>query len=163
MPAVLGNWDLLLQVLDNLVGNGLKFSKKNGSLVIRAYTWPDICIAAPIADNLSAPYCELISPLPRLRVEISDTGCGINRADQQRIFDRFFRVENAVHTEVGTGLGLSIARGIIEKHGGQIRMVSEEEVGTTFWFDLPLEHADADEVMLQAERKNREWETSTSF
>ncbi len=163
MPAVLGNWDLLLQVLDNLVGNGLKFSQQRDKIEIRAYTWPDVCIASPITHNLSAPYCELISPLPRLRIEISDTGCGINRADQQRIFDRFFRVENSVHTEVGTGLGLSIARGIIEKHGGEIRMISEENLGTTFWFDLPLENADADELLLEAERKNRAWEIPDSL
>ena len=53
-------------------------------------------------------------------MEVADTGCGISgRSDQERIFDRFFRVENAVHTEVGTGLGLSIVRGILEKHGTQ--------------------------------------------
>jgi two-component system sensor histidine kinase NblS len=63
-----------------------------------------------------------------------------------------------VHTEVGTGLGLSIVRGIIEKHGSTIRMASEVEIGTTFWFDLPLEQADADELMLQSERKTRQQE-----
>ena len=91
---------------------------------------------------------------PKLRVEISDTGSGISREDQEKIFDRFYRVENAVHTEVGTGLGLSIVRGILEKHGATIRMVSELNVGTTFWFDLPLEDADETELRLQAERRN---------
>ena len=81
--------------------------------------------------------------------------CGISEADQQRIFERFYRVENAVHTEVGTGLGLSIVRGILEKHGSQVFMVSEPDVGTTFWFDLPLAAADQDELALQAERQNR--------
>jgi two-component system sensor histidine kinase NblS len=90
--------------------------------------------------------------LPRLRVEIADTGCGISETDQERIFERFYRVENAVHTEAGTGLGLSIVRGILDKHGSRIRMVSEPEVGTTFWFDLPLEGTDADELQLQSER-----------
>jgi len=158
LPMILGNWDLLLQVLDNLVGNGLKFSRSGGKLVITAYTWPDVCPMpnSKTSTNNEAPYCELSSPLPRLRVELADTGCGINEDDQQRIFERFYRVENAVHTEVGTGLGLSIVRGIIEKHGSTIRMVSEVDVGTTFWFDLPLAQSDADELMLQAERKNRE-------
>ena len=87
-------------------------------------------------------------------MEIADTGCGISSADQERIFDRFFRVENAVHTEVGTGLGLSIVRGILEKHGAQVQMASEPEVGTTFWFDLPLAEADKDELQLQAERRS---------
>ena len=87
-------------------------------------------------------------------MEIADTGCGISSSDQERIFDRFFRVENAVHTEVGTGLGLSIVRGILEKHGAQVQMVSEPEVGTTFWFELPLAEADQDEMQLQAERRS---------
>ncbi len=158
LPKILGNWDLLLQVFDNLVGNGLKFCPAGGNLKLRAYTWPDVCSVPELDTASAAPHCELISPLPKLRVEISDTGCGIQAEDQQRIFDRFFRVENMVHTEAGTGLGLSIVRGIIEKHGGKIFMASEPEVGTTFWFDLPLEQADADELKLQAERKSRELE-----
>ena len=52
-----------------------------------------------------------------------------------------------MHTEQGTGLGLSIVRGIIEKHGGEIRMASELGIGTTFWFDLPLEQSDKDELL----------------
>ncbi len=154
VPKILGNWDLLLQVLDNLVGNGLKFSQSGGILKIRAYTWPDICIASPIESKSTAPSCELISPLPKLRIEISDTGCGIVEADQQRIFDRFYRVENSVHTEAGTGLGLSIVKGIIDIHGGNIRMASEPGLGTTFWFELPLEQADSDELELLAARNN---------
>ena len=155
LPDVLGNWDLLLQVFDNLVGNALKFSRAGGVLAMRAYPWPDTCQVKPTGQVSQAegPTCVLTSPLPKLRVEIADTGCGISRADQERIFDRFYRVENAVHTEVGTGLGLSIVRGILEKHGAQVSMVSELDVGTTFWFDLPLEQADKDEVQLQAERR----------
>ena len=158
LPTILGNWDLLLQVLDNLIGNGIKFSRPGGTLMVRAYSWPDTCKMAPVESINSAPHCELVSPLPRLRVEIADTGSGINENDQQHIFERFYRVENTVHTEAGTGLGLSIVRGIIEKHGSTIRMASEVEIGTTFWFDLPLEQADADELMLQSERKTRQQE-----
>ncbi len=61
-----------------------------------------------------------------------------------------------MHTEAGTGLGLSIVRGILEKHGTQVRMASQPGVGTTFWFDLPLEHSDTDELVLQAERRSYE-------
>lgn len=153
LPRVLGNWDLLLQVLDNLVGNALKFTPSGGQLTLRAYPWPDLCPLPDAQAPLHGPSCLLTSPLPRLRVEIADTGYGISPADQERIFERFFRVENAVHTEAGTGLGLAIVRGILDKHGTRIQMASEPGVGTTFWFDLPLESSDLDELALQVERR----------
>jgi two-component system sensor histidine kinase NblS len=157
LPRVRGNWDLLLQVFDNLVGNGLKFTASGGNLALRAYPWPDTCQLDPTtAPNPNNPTCTLTAPLPRLRVEIADTGSGISREDQERIFERFYRVENAVHTEVGTGLGLSIVRGILDKHGTSVRMASELGVGTTFWFDLPLEQADEDELRIEAERRHPE-------
>ena len=144
LPRVRGNYDLLLQVFDNLVGNAVKFSTSGDMVQLRAYLWPDTC---PIkADDAS-------SPLPRLRVEVADSGTGISEEDCRRGFERFYRVENAVHTEAGTGLGLSIVRGILQKHGSDISMVSELGVGTTFWFDLPLEGADEDELIVNAERK----------
>ena len=71
-----------------------------------------------------------------------------------RVFERFFRVENSVHTEAGTGLGLSIVKGIIEKHGGQIQMASEIETGTTFWFDLPLEGSDKDQLFIDSTKNS---------
>jgi two-component system sensor histidine kinase NblS len=154
LPRVLANWDLLLQVFDNLVGNALKFTPEGGRIVLRAYPWPDLCLINPDAlPSGDLPRCDLTSPLPRLRIEISDSGCGISEADQDRIFERFFRVENAVHFEAGTGLGLSIVRGILEKHGTQIRMASEPGIGTSFWFELPLEDSDQDELRLTAERR----------
>ena len=144
LPRVRGNYDLLLQVFDNLVGNAVKFSTSGDMVQLRAYLWPDTC---PIkADDAS-------SPLPRLRVEVADSGTGISEEDCRRVFERFYRVENAVHTEAGTGLGLSIVRGILQKHGSDISMVSELGVGTTFWFDIPLEGADEDELIVNAERK----------
>ncbi len=154
LPDILGNWDLLLQVIDNLVGNALKFNREGGQLMIRAYTWPDSCQMTPQQQENDGPTCPLTSPLPRMRVEICDTGYGISPENQQRIFERFYRVENTVHTEVGTGLGLSIVRGILEKHGTDIRMASELEVGTTFWFDLPLAQEDPEELQWKAERQN---------
>ena len=154
LPRVLGNWDLLLQVFDNLVGNGLKFTPAGGQLLLRVYPWPDLCDLGPgETGDQTSPSCAITSPLPRLRVEVADSGCGISAADQERIFERFYRVENAVHTEAGTGLGLSIVRGILEKHGSRIQMASEAGVGTIFWFDLPLEQSDSDELQLLAERR----------
>jgi len=141
LPRVRGNWDLLLQVFDNLVGNAVKFTAAGGTVQLRAYPWPDICPLEPE---------DACSRLPRLRVEIADTGSGIGEDDCRRVFERFYRVENNVHTEAGTGLGLSIVRGILEKHGSRVQIVSELGVGTTFWFDLPLEQADNDELILKA-------------
>lgn len=115
--CVWGNYDLLLQVLTNLVGNALKFTKSGGQVTIRAYRVQTV-------------------EKPLVRVEVSDTGIGIDQEDQEAIFDRFFRVENRVHTLEGTGLGLSIVRNIIDKHNTTIHLISEVGVGTTFWFDL---------------------------
>ncbi len=120
LPPIIGNYDLLLQVLANLVGNALKFTHSGDQIAIRTY----------VVDKTADPQV--------VRVEISDTGIGIAPEDQSAIFDRFFRVENRVHTLEGTGLGLSIVRNIIDKHHSQINLISEEGVGTTFWFDLQV-------------------------
>ena len=163
LTFVLGNWDMLLQVFDNLVGNALKFSQEGGTINLKAYTWPDICVASPVDLDNKAPHCEILSPMPKIRVEVSDTGYGISEIDQQRIFERFYRVEDSVHTEVGTGLGLSIVKGIVDKHGSEIRMASEPNTGTTFWFELPLEDSDADELLLKSARKNWEIENDKTL
>jgi len=73
------------------------------------------------------------------RISVEDTGLGISREDQKRIFERFFRSSIARQRAVpGTGLGLSIARSIAEAHGGAVGFLSEEGEGSTFWVDLPL-------------------------
>ncbi len=125
MPAW-ANYDLLLQVLGNLVGNALKFTSSGGKVLIKAYNRQE---PSPNYPHQS---------INRVRVEVSDTGTGISPEDQKRIFDRFFRIENRVHTLEGTGLGLSIVRNIIEKHHSKVHVHSELGVGTTFWFDLSV-------------------------
>lgn len=125
LPLVVGNYDLLLQVLANLVGNALKFTKASGKVALRAYQ--------VVSKSNSSDH-----HVPQVRVEISDTGIGIAPEDQEAIFDRFFRVENRVHTLEGTGLGLSIVRNIMEKHHSKMHLVSEVGIGTTFWFDLAV-------------------------
>ena len=122
LPAVIGNYDLLLQVFSNLVGNALKFTEPGGQVMLRAHQ-----ILPCGNDPNEESY---------VRIEISDTGIGIAPEDQQAIFDRFFRVENRVHTLEGTGLGLSIVKNIIEKHSSEVHLVSEVGIGTTFWFDV---------------------------
>ncbi|MDV2994355.1 MAG: Adaptive-response sensory-kinase SasA [Chroococcidiopsis sp. SAG 2025] len=124
LPQVFGHYDLLLQVFTNLVGNALKFTEQGGKVAIRAYKME------PASGD------RIVSP--QVRIEISDTGIGIDPEDQAAIFDRFFRVENRVHTLEGTGLGLSIVKNIMDKHHANIHLVSEVGVGTTFWFDLAV-------------------------
>jgi two-component system sensor histidine kinase NblS len=124
LPPVLGHYDLLLQVFANLVGNALKFTEPGGQVTIRAYL---------VESSLNHQ-----DETRQVRIEISDTGIGIDAEDQEAIFERFFRVENRVHTLEGTGLGLSIVRNIIEKHHSRVHLVSEVGVGTTFWFDLDV-------------------------
>lgn len=123
LPPVLGNYDLLLQVLTNLVGNSLKFTNAGGKVTVRAYQTE----AESNTLNQSA-----------VKIEIADTGIGISAEDKEAIFERFFRVENRVHTLEGTGLGLSIVRNIIEKHNSRVYIDSEVGVGTSFWFELPI-------------------------
>lgn len=135
LPAVVGHYDLLLQVLTNLVGNGLKFTNSGGKVTIRAY---------PIPLN-----SELSEQVPQVRIEIADTGIGIASEDQQAIFDRFFRVENRVHTLEGTGLGLSIVKNIVEKHNSRVNLESEVGVGSTFWFELPVYQQEEDSFCLR--------------
>mgnify|MGYP006270760247 FL=1 len=134
LPQVLGNYDLLLQVSSNLVGNALKFTEPGGMVMIRAHKLPDRCNDTRNMDCI--------------RVEISDTGIGIAQEDQEAIFDRFFRVENRVHTLEGTGLGLSIVKNIIEKHNSEVHLISEVGTGTTFWFDLTSQPSDPLETLM---------------
>lgn len=150
LPPVRGNYDLLLQVFTNLMGNGLKFTSPGGKVAIRAYRLE----REPAADRPC-----------HVRVEVSDTGIGIDPEDQKAIFDRFFRVENRVHTLEGTGLGLSIVRNIIEKHQSEVHLVSEVGVGTTFWFDLTVvqESASTAQPAHQANQPTSEMPASTSI
>ncbi len=129
IPFVLGHYDLLLQVIMNLIGNSLKFTPAGGEIWVRAYV---------ITPEFSKGSKQESEAQQLVRVEISDTGIGIDSEDQAAIFERFYRVENRVHTLEGTGLGLSIVKNIVDKHQSRVNLVSETGVGTTFWFDLMI-------------------------
>ncbi|WP_119260368.1 two-component system sensor histidine kinase NblS [cyanobacterium endosymbiont of Rhopalodia gibberula] len=146
LTPILGHYDLLLQVMTNLVGNSLKFTEAGGKIVIRAYQ---------MTKSAHNPTYQ-----PQVRIEIADTGIGIDPEDQEAIFDRFFRVENRVHTLEGTGLGLSIVKNIIDKHHSRIHLISEVGVGTTFWFDLVTYK---DSCISLEESQNPKKSTSTSL
>ncbi|AFY61711.1 two-component system sensor histidine kinase NblS [Synechococcus sp. PCC 6312] len=132
LPLIRGNYDLLLQVFTNLVGNALKFTPEGGKVTIRAYH------LHPQADLAGQA----------VRIEVADTGMGIAPEDQPKIFERFVRVENRVHTLEGTGLGLCIVNDIVQKHESQVHVISEVGVGSTFWFDLPVHIPETLDVML---------------
>jgi PAS domain S-box-containing protein len=104
------------QVIDNLVSNALKFTPRGGRVEVRAY-----------------------SHEAGIRIEVADTGVGIPEAEQDRLFERFYRTSQAESEAVpGAGLGLSIAKAIVEGHGGAISCRSRDGVGTTLVVELPL-------------------------
>ena len=137
LPPVVGNYDLILQVLTNLVGNSLKFTNAGGKVTVRAYQTD---AASNTLDRAA------------VKVEVADTGIGISAEDKEAIFERFFRVENRVHTLEGTGLGLSIVRNIIEKHNSRVHIDSEVGVGTCFWFELPIYEAEVEQTIETAKK-----------
>ena len=82
--------------------------------------------------------------------KIQDTGIGIPKTQQERVFAKFFRAANAIKAETeGTGLGLFIAKNIIEAHGGKIWFASEEGKGTTFSFTLPVKSGEEFEKFVE--------------
>ena len=116
MPLLRGDRARIAQLFDNLVSNAIKFTRPGGR----------VTVSVAEKDGMAA-------------VEISDTGIGIPAAEQDRLFERFFRSSTATAEAIqGTGLGLTIAKAIVDGHGGTISATSEEGVGTTFRVELPL-------------------------
>jgi len=103
------------QVVSNFLSNALKYSPHSDEIIIKT---------------------ELKET--SLRVAVKDFGIGIPKDKADYIFDRFFRVEESSHLFSGLGLGLYISAEIIERHGGKIGVISEENKGSEFWFEIPL-------------------------
>jgi signal transduction histidine kinase len=116
VPAATVDRGRVLQVVDNLLSNAVKFTPDGGTV-----------------------HVSLAREDGRLVLEVADTGIGIAPEDQRRLFERFFRAENAVERQVpGTGLGLYISRAITEAHDGTLTVRSELGRGSTFRLELPL-------------------------
>jgi two-component system, OmpR family, phosphate regulon sensor histidine kinase PhoR len=116
LPSVAGDRRRLAEVLQNLLDNARQYTLPGGEIVL----------------SVAASELEVV-------FTVSDTGIGIPRADQSRIFERFYRVDAARSREAGgTGLGLAIAKHLIEAHGGRIWVESEIGKGSHFHFSVPI-------------------------
>jgi signal transduction histidine kinase/ActR/RegA family two-component response regulator len=116
-----GDANRIKQVLSNLIANAIKFTQA-GSVAVRI-------------TGVSGTDQEF-----RLRVEVIDSGIGLNSEEQGRIFEQFVQVSSSgSHRFGGTGLGLAISKNLVNIMGGQIGVVSEPAKGSTFYFELPLE------------------------
>jgi signal transduction histidine kinase len=102
----------VLQALGNLIGNAIKFTPRGGSVTI-------------IAEQAGS----------MVRIGVRDTGPGMDEAQLEHVFDRFW--QSRAGDRRGIGMGLAIAKAIIEAHGGRIHLDSEPGVGTTAWAELP--------------------------
>ncbi|MBI4376791.1 MAG: hybrid sensor histidine kinase/response regulator [Elusimicrobia bacterium] len=116
-PALAGDPIRIGQVIQNLCTNGIQYTKEGGRVTL------DI----NVGENA-------------ITVSVSDTGIGISKEDQARVFERFFQSQEAQKMrKAGFGLGLKIAREIIQMHGGEIGLESEVGKGSRFYFTLPIQ------------------------
>lgn len=107
--------DRIIQVLDNIMNNAIKYSPDGGVITGRMEKRGDQVV-----------------------ISISDQGMGIPKADLQKVFSRFYRVDRARSRAMGgSGLGLAISKEVVEQHGGRIWAESTEGTGTTFYVSLP--------------------------
>jgi two-component system sensor histidine kinase VicK len=103
------------QVLRNLLTNAIKYSPEGGHITVQGR-----------GDHR------------QLLIQVRDEGMGIPPEDLERVFERFYRVENEITQRVGgVGLGLAVCRAIVEAHGGRMWVESSLGVGSTFFFTLP--------------------------
>ena len=112
LPDIWGDQHRVLQVIDNLVGNGIKFTTVEGRITVGA---------APRDGEVL--------------FWVADTGAGISPDSLPHVFDRFWQERKDTH--LGGGLGLAISRGIVEAHGGKIWVESKLGHGTIFFFTIP--------------------------
>ena len=118
-PLIEADQALLQQALQNLVENAIKYTLEGGEIWVRY----------GVKDT-------------RMVFEVQDTGVGISPINQQRLFEKFYRVERRDVTEQrGTGLGLAIVKSIAEQHGGEVWVKSELDAGSIFCFAIPIRHA----------------------
>ena len=113
LPPVLGEGHMVWRVLTNLLENAVKATSDRGSVTVTA----------------SAEERSVV-------ISVRDTGAGIGRDHLPHVFERFYKIDRS-RSDSGTGLGLAIVKHIVQAHGGEVDVESEEGVGTTFSFTLP--------------------------
>ena len=114
--VVLADDEAVRQILENLVNNAIKYTPVDGEVTVRWCRDGDYAL-----------------------IEVCDTGLGIGKGHQSRLFERFYRVDKARSRELGgTGLGLSIVKHLTQFFGGTVGVVSELNEGSTFWVRLPV-------------------------
>jgi two-component system, OmpR family, phosphate regulon sensor histidine kinase PhoR len=115
--------EALRQVAGNLIDNAIKYTPPGGRVTVSTRHGGD-----------------------RVRCEVTDTGIGLSAEDQERVFERFYRVDRARSRDLGgTGLGLSIVKNTVKTLGGEVGVRSELGQGSTFWVELPCEPAAGDD------------------
>ncbi len=118
-PLVKGDHERLREVLTNLIGNAIKYSPEGGMIKVGGE----------------------VGSANTVRLYVSDEGIGIPPADQERIFDRFHRVDNRLARQTpGTGLGLYLVRAVVEAHSGRVWVDSVPGQGSVFWLELPSDN-----------------------
>jgi two-component system phosphate regulon sensor histidine kinase PhoR len=114
--VALADNDRMRQVISNLLDNAIKYGRAGGRTSVEARMLPN----------------------GRIEIMVVDDGPGIPKESQERIFERFYRVDKARSREQGgTGLGLAIVKHVVQAHGGDVRLESEPGGGSTFIFTLP--------------------------
>ncbi len=122
LPLVWADPGKLNQILLNLITNGIKYTHENGSVSIEART----------LDRM-------------VEIWVTDTGIGVAKEDQDKVFQRFTQIDSsATRSQGGTGLGLAIVRELVELHGGTIRLQSKLAKGSSFVFTMPISTTPAD-------------------
>ena len=115
LPVVQGDRDMLALAVHNLIGNAIKYTQSGGEVSVRAEV-----------DG------------SKLVLEVADTGIGVSEEDQAKVFEKFYRAQDKrLDGITGSGLGLALAREVVRLHGGDIRLHSELNKGSTFTMTVP--------------------------
>ena len=135
------------QILNNLVGNAIKFTQ-HGEIAVHYKVLEQTPLSAQ--PSLSTAHSALPART-KLLIEIIDTGIGLSTDQQAKLFERFSQADSSTTRKFGgTGLGLSISKQLVELMGGEIGVKSTLDVGSTFWFTLDLANAKAGASSIQS-------------